>query len=520
MRTRILWLCGLILAVLSSPTQAVALNQTTSLRTISLIMGEPNFAMDGGYQELEEGLYTQPELKPGKKMFAPLQDIIGVLGGTYRFDASRQRAEYELAGHRISLQAGQLSAEADGQPAQTDIAPELRGQRLWVSLPWFFEQLGAWVKWEDARQRVSATLLLPRSQKTEDVTHGGPVQERNMTDQAPEFYASAAGRQLADVVVAYQNADGGWPKLDFDANMLTPINTAHLSGLKIKSTIDNDSTTKQLTVLARVYRHSQEPRYLAAFNRGLDYLLAAQLANGGWQQFWPAPLGYKQRITFNDDAMANVLEIMRDITLQSADFRFVDTARRERARQSFSKGLNLILRTQLVVGGKKTGWCAQYDERTLAPAAGRAFELASISGHESVNVLRFLMSLEQPSPELINAVQDGVRWLAAAALPGQRRIKREDRTLEAGFDYVLVKDASAPAIWARFYDLDEGRALFAARDGRPRSDFAEVPYERRVKYNWFTEAPRELLSQEYPRWQRRWAPHSNVLPAGTFDTAR
>lgn len=507
--TAVAALCGACATRPSEPARLTPQNST--LVTIALIMGEPNFAMDGGYQELEEGLYTAPELKAGKKMFAPIQEIIPLLGGEVKFDAAGARAEYRLAGTTVTLQAGSKDGQRNGEPFKLDQAPEVRNGALWVPLEAVFTQWGAYSKWEEARQRYSATFVLPRSAKLEDLARGGPVIESNMTEQPAAFYASAQGRQLADVVLAYQNADGGWPKIDRDINMLRPINTAHLSGVKAKSTIDNDSTMKQVRLLGRAYEAFGDERYRKGFERGLDYLLAAQLENGGWQQFWPAPIGYKQRITFNDDAIANVLEVMRDISTRSADFRFVDSARHARATAAFERGVALILRTQLVVAGRKTGWCAQYDENTLEPARGRAFELASISGHESVNVVRFLMSLDKPSPAVIAAVESAVSWFDAARMPGIRRLKREDRTLENGFDYVIQRDPAAPPIWARFYDLTKGEPLFTSRDGVPRKTFEEVAYERRVKYNWFTTLPAELLERDYPQWAQQWTPGRRVV---------
>ena len=50
-----------------------------------------------------------------------------------------------------------------------------------------------------------------------------------------------------------------------------------------------------------------------AFRRGLDYLLKAQYPNGGWPQFYPLRNGYWSHITYNDDAMAGVLELLRDV---------------------------------------------------------------------------------------------------------------------------------------------------------------------------------------------------------------
>lgn len=47
-----------------------------------------------------------------------------------------------------------------------------------------------------------------------------------------------------------------------------------------------------------------------------------------------------------------------------------------------------------------TAWGAQHDCRTLLPCKARAFELASLSGDESVGVVEFLMSLDHPTPEI------------------------------------------------------------------------------------------------------------------------
>jgi PelA/Pel-15E family pectate lyase len=180
---------------------------------------------------------------------------------------------------------------------------------------------------------------------------------------------------------------------------------------------------------------------------------------------------------------------------------FVDAVRVAKARDAYNKGLKLILASQILIDGKKTGWAAQYDEVTLKPAMGRAFELASISGDESVNVLRFLMSVPQPGPEVVDAIQSGVAWFEAAKVPGIRLVQINDKTLEFGFDRRVLADVSAPPLWARFYDLETGRPLFTSRDGVKKTSYADVSYERRVKYNWYTSAAAELLSKDYPAWQ-------------------
>lgn len=51
-----------------------------------------------------------------------------------------------------------------------------------------------------------------------------------------------------------------------------------------------------------------------------DQILDYQRVTGGWPKFWPGMRGYQVHITFNDDAMVNTMEMLRDIYLQKAPF--------------------------------------------------------------------------------------------------------------------------------------------------------------------------------------------------------
>ena len=73
-------------------------------------------------------------------------------------------------------------------------------------------------------------------------------------------------------------------------------------------------------------------------------------------------------------------------------------------------GVSCILKTQVKQNKKLTVWCAQYDAKTMKPAKARAYELPSLSGGESVGILRFLMKLNNPGPKIINAVKSGIEW--------------------------------------------------------------------------------------------------------------
>ena len=59
-------------------------------------------------------------------------------------------------------------------------------------------------------------------------------------------------------------------------------------------------------------------------------------------------------------------------------------------------------------------------KKTLAPAWARSYEPPSISGAESVGVVRFLMSVEAPTPAIIAAVEGAVEWFRSTAIYGIR----------------------------------------------------------------------------------------------------
>jgi PelA/Pel-15E family pectate lyase len=324
-------------------------------------------------------------------------------------------------------------------------------------------------------------------------------------EQPPAWYGSAEAVRVADQVLLYQRRTGGWPKNIDMARTLSGTERQAIETAKgdIDSTIDNGATTTQLRFLALVYSATRTRRFRAAFDAGFDYLLAAQYPNGGWPQFFPLRDDYSRHITFNDDAMVRVMEVLRDAAGGVAPFTFVDAQRRVRAGKAVERGLALILKAQVRVNGRLTVWCAQHDEATLAPAKARTYEHPSLAGSESVGVLRFLMSIPNPSVEVVAAVEAGVAWLRDVRLTGLRVDTRPDASRPGGFDRAVVKDAAAPPIWARFYEIGTNRPIFSGRDSIVRDDMAAIEHERRVNYAWYGYWPGELLAREYPEWRKR-----------------
>ena len=319
-----------------------------------------------------------------------------------------------------------------------------------------------------------------------------------------EWYATAEALRIADNMLLYQRHSGGWPK---NIDMAKPLSESNRASLrrqqkKTDSTIDNGATFTQLSVLARVYTAQKQERHRESFLKGLDYLLNAQYANGGWPQFYPDLRGYYKHITFNDDAMIGVMELLREVAKNKPAYSFVDDARRARAAQAVEKGIECILKTQVIVDGRRTVWCAQHDEVTFAPVAARKFEVASLSGGESVGIVRFLMSIKDPSPEVIEAIESAVTWFEQTQLKGIKWVEKADVSKPNGIDRVVLKDPDGGPIWARFYEMGTNRPIFVGRDGVIKYDVAQIEHERRTGYNWYVDAPAKLLKKEYPAWKK------------------
>ena len=195
-----------------------------------------------------------------------------------------------------------------------------------------------------------------------------------LSEPSPRWYGTSDAIRIADNVLLYQRASGGWSKNTEMASLIEDTERDEIVRQKSRddSTIDNGATYGQLTFLARVYGAAQLPRHRQAFLQGIDYLLGAQYDNGGWPQFYPRLRGYSRHITFNDNAMVGVLRLLRNVARTDPPYRFVDEPRRARAREAVLKGTECILKCQIVVNGRRTVWCAQHHEETLKPASARS----------------------------------------------------------------------------------------------------------------------------------------------------
>jgi pectate lyase len=312
-----------------------------------------------------------------------------------------------------------------------------------------------------------------------------------------DWFAGEEAKRIAANILSYQSDLGGWPK-----NIDTTSAAFTGDRKELKPTFDNDATTDELRFLARIFNATKDESYRKAFAKGLDYILKAQYPTGGWPQFHPPDDKYHRHITFNDNAMVRLLEFLREVYGTDA-CAFVDDDHRKAARKEFDAGIQCILKCQIKVEDKLTAWCAQHDEKDYSPRPGRTYELVSISGAESVGIVRLLMSLDEPSPEVVRAVEGAVAWFESAKLMGIRQVIEKDEKGPKGTNKIVVKDKDAPPMWARFYEIGTNKPIFSDRDGVAKHDLSEIGYERRNGYAWLGYWPRDLLEKEYPAWKKK-----------------
>lgn len=333
----------------------------------------------------------------------------------------------------------------------------------------------------------------------------------DIVKRPPIWYPTDEAVTIANQLLYYQKDNGGWEKNTDNAALLTLKERDEL--LKKKSeigetTIDNRTSFTHSAYLARVItglttsnpNRTEIPVFKVAFFKGLDYLLSSQYENGGFPQFFPLHKGYYTHITYNDDAMVGVLDFLKDIAEKKPDYLFVDEERRAKAEKAVQKGLEVILKTQVKINGVKTVWCAQHDEVTLEPAPARNFEPISLSGYESVNIVKFLMEIKNPSPEVVEAIESAVKWFEKTKITGIRLDTIPVKDAPRGVDRVVVEDKNAPPLWARFYEIPTNRPIFIGRDKVLKANLADIEIERRTGYSYYTNNPQKLIEVDYPKW--------------------
>jgi len=314
---------------------------------------------------------------------------------------------------------------------------------------------------------------------------------------------------VAEKMLLYQRSVGGWPKMvnnikiDYNKPLTAAQKAATVNDAgRNDATIDNNATYKEINHLVEAYKQTSNKTYLQAAEKGIRYLLKAQNANGGWPQYYPDSSLYRSQITYNDNAMINVMTVLYHVANRTKGFDVVDASLVAPAQSAINKGLQCVLKTQVKTDGKLTAWCQQYDKRTLQPVVARKFELIGLSSSESVDIVEYMLQLPSPSAEVISAVKGAVQWLDAVKIKGYRFDHINDASQPTKKDAVLVADPNS-TIWSRYYDIGTNTPFFTGRDSQKKFKLTEIENERRAGYAWYGTWAKKLLEKEYPAWLKK-----------------
>lgn len=309
-----------------------------------------------------------------------------------------------------------------------------------------------------------------------------------------------AAKKQAENLVSWQMDHGGWTK-SMDEEYSRPWDGQEKrttqfgpNGEELGS-IDNNATIKEIRFISEVYRETNDEKLKESMLKGIDFLLTMQYETGGWPQVYPQrgdspedSVYYSNYVTFNDNAMINVLQLLDDVINEKYPFdqNIVDDSLRNKVEASLNKGIDYILKSQIEVDGKLTAWCAQHDPVTYEAQHARVYEHPSISGSESVGIVKFLMSRPNQTPEIQNAILGALQWFDEVKLEGIRYVSGDPNGV------YFVEDPGA-VTWYRFYEIGTNEPIFSGRDGVIKRTIHEIEKERRDGYSWAGSYAKQLL---------------------------
>ena len=374
---------------------------------------------------------------------------------------------------------------------------------------------------ERAKNPLHSVCLEFDTEPGEILEFQGQSGNQDWTDYAAHlderFLKTAEAARIAQNVIDWQLDSGGWPKnVPMHDRLSAKERRAVLAmkGERKLGTIDNAATFTELKFLARMYKATEgrqgTEKCLAAVKKGIEFLVGMQYPNGGWPQCDPAKVGYWHQITYNDGAMVNAMNMMRDVYEGRAPFDIpLPDELRAKCRRAFDRGIECILKTQIRQDGKLALWCQQHDRDTLAPCVGRSFELPAVCTYESADIVALLMDVDatrypaETAARIRESIEGAVAWYKAHAIRGYRvedGFRREDGIVTSRL--VRVPEAESNPLWCRYYTLEDNRPFTGRRDGTMNFDFSELERGENMSYKWFSDVGTRV-EKMHAKWLER-----------------
>lgn len=252
------------------------------------------------------------------------------------------------------------------------------------------------------------------------------------------------------------------------------------------TTLDDNVSQAALRVLMRVDRELkfEDKAIHDAALFALDRLMAVQYPIGAWPQRFERPADfaqfpvkqasypeswpwkwpgadYRHHYTFNDNSISDMIDAMLEAARIYQDPRYLASA---------EKGGEFMLRAQMPA--PQPAWAQQYDA-DMRPAWARQFEPPSVTGGESIGIMRTLMVLyrETGNRKYLDPIPRAIDYLKASVLA------RKDAE-------IFRRIPEGEPVLARFYELKTNRPLYVTKGmmvnapglGSRRPDGYELSY--------------------------------------------
>jgi hypothetical protein len=336
-----------------------------------------------------------------------------------------------------------------------------------------------------------------------------------------------------DVLVATERPAGGWTFASLPGRRPEPftfvVRTAEqlLAPLGLATwdlvVVRSPGTPAAGLVLLEGWRRTGRDAYLAAARRAGDFLVATQLAPGGWfselpvhgaTTAWWFRLAADTRPMLDDDVTPGAIRFVLELWIATGDARY---------RASAERGIALLEAAQLSSGGwpldARPAWLrlvhSHYEDQPTLNDGATSFAITTLVMAASV----------LGRPELLAAAKRGGDWLvavqgappragwaqqyAADGTPASARVFEQPalatwETRHAIDALLVLADATGdrrycasalaaarwldavrvgPACWARYHDLAAGTPVFVEAGGRRVASSVEA----RPGYSWMGE---------------------------------
>jgi hypothetical protein len=313
-----------------------------------------------------------------------------------------------------------------------------------------------------------------------------------------KYYLDAA-RETAMALVRGQLQSGGWDyRIEFDPKLRKKYAyraDGNATGSNV-STLDDNTTQQAIRFLmaADAALDRKDAAIHEATAYALDSLLKVQYPNGAWPQRFAAPpdpakfpvkkasfpdswpreypkKDYRNYYTFNDNALANVIDVMFEASRRYGDDKY---------RKAAEKAGGFILLAQLPE--PQPGWAQQYDA-DMHPAWARRFEPPSITGGEAQNVLQMLIRLhrETGDAKYLEPIPRALAYYRKSLLPNGQL--------------------------ARFYELKTNKPLYFTKQYVLTYDDSDLP----THYGFKVSSRLDQIEKDYEAVSKR--PPGQVKPA-------